>query len=189
MSAKSSIINISEGAIFSLGQSTVDTGIITGATGSLDSTCGGGVYNGGIFTMNGGQITNNNAVKDSDANGGEAVYTTKEFTMNGGSFTNNNAGNPNNAIDFGVGGGIFVRGGEMTLNRGTISHNSAGTGGTIYLYGISNLPGEYATLTLGEGVITKSTTTFQGGGCGSAHLASLQQPRYDIGIWKYSLDC
>ncbi|MGM9886272.1 MAG: hypothetical protein ACI31W_03415, partial [Lactococcus sp.] len=190
MSAKDSIINISESATFSLGQSTDDAGvitlnangigsgeivhnlgtfilnqgIITGATGSLDTTCGGGVFNGGIFVMNSGQITNNNAVKDSDANGGGAVYTINEFTMNGGSITHNSAGNPNNPTDVGVGGGVFVRSGEMTLNRGKISHNSAGTGGAIYLYGISNLPGEYATLTLGEGVITKNTATFQGGG-------------------------
>ncbi|GHV84505.1 hypothetical protein AGMMS50230_01130 [Spirochaetia bacterium] len=115
----------------SSGLFVMESGTITGTL--TASAYGGGVQGGGgIFTMNGGSITDNSAA----SGGGVYVATGCTFTMNGGSITNNTA---NNGVD--GGGGVFVWGGIFNLNppaaKASISGNffSGGSGAQVFVNG------------------------------------------------------
>ncbi|MBS7576789.1 MULTISPECIES: FctA domain-containing protein [unclassified Enterococcus] len=155
--------NGSGALVWNEGSFYLNAGIISGSTGVSDSTTGGGVFNSGYFEMNGGSIRDNKAYGLSGSNGGGGVYTIGKFVMNKGSIVNNSAGHPDEA-SLGVGGGIFIKGGEVTLNGGSIGNNTAGSGGGIYVYGVSNIPGNYATLIINNGLVTENEATLQGGG-------------------------
>lgn len=88
------------------------------------------------FIMNGGEISNNIAVKVKESSGAVHIEGASSFTMIGGLITKNSGS---------VGGGICVvdsnlqRGGleyrtAFIMNGGEISNNSAGSGGGIYSY-------------------------------------------------------
>ncbi|GHV93869.1 hypothetical protein AGMMS50293_01890 [Spirochaetia bacterium] len=111
----------------------------------------GGVYIGGdgIFTMNGGTI--------SDNTGHSAVYvdgygpTTADhgglFTMNGGTISGNT---------YSQGAGVFIaagsgKPGKFIMNGGTISSNTATSGGGVYIYSSGT------TFTMTGGTITGNT--------------------------------
>ncbi len=149
--------------IYNEGNFYLNSGTITGATGILESTTGGGVFNSGFFEMNSGVIRDNKAYPYSGANGGGGVFNIGQFNMNGGSISNNFAGEPYRG-DLGVGGGVFVRQGNFIINGGIIHDNIAGSGGGIYVYGISNIPTQYGKVTLNQALITKNTASLQGGG-------------------------
>ena len=103
-------------------------GMITGGKakhGSISEAHGGGVYNDGSFTMNGGVITGCNA----DGNGG-GVLNHGSFIMNGGAITGCSAKN---------GGGVYNYG-SITMNGGAITGCSATKGGGIYNDNNSNIP-------------------------------------------------
>lgn len=120
------------------GSETVNGGIITGGTGTPDSTygdCGGGIFisDSAELIMNGGsivgcQVTNNRVPK------GGGVYISNanaSFTMNAG------------AHIIGCrachGGGVMVMGGQFTMNGGSIedciveSDDYSGRGGGVYI--------------------------------------------------------
>ncbi|MCB5953519.1 Spy0128 family protein [Enterococcus sp. CWB-B31] len=162
--------------IYNLGNFYLNKGIVRGAIGGDESKTGGGVYNGGYFEMNGGSIQDNIGYGLSGANGGGGIYNIGEFVMNNGSISRNFTGLP---ADFessiGLGGGIFVRNGSITLRGGEITDNAAGSGGGVYIYGISNIAGQYGTATFGNGLITENSATLQGGGvwlCQTGELSS-----------------
>ena len=156
----SGIKNSSGGAVYIDGGtftmengSTVTGGNITGN--------GGGVYvDSGTFTMNGGKISDGNAML-----GGNGVFVNiGDFVMNGGEITECGKGSqPGNgavmiyksASDDGAGrfvmksgkiygnsaeqgAGVFVNGGTFEMSGGSISDNEAigptGSGGAVYVY-------------------------------------------------------
>ena len=100
-------------------------------TGNDNKYNGGAVYvaNDGTFTMNGGEISGNNAV----LGGGVYVYS-GTFNMNDGEISNNTAQS---------GGGVYVANdGTFTMESGTISGNKATVnGGGVYNSGTFNMEG------------------------------------------------
>ena len=155
--------NGSGALVWNEGNFYLNIGIISGSIGVSESTTGGGVFNSGYFEMNGGSIRDNKAYGLSGSNGGGGIYNIGKFIMNSGSIVNNSAGHPDEG-SLGLGGAIFIKGGEVTLKGGSIVNNTAGSGGGIYVYGVSNVPGNYATLILDNGLVTENKATFQGGG-------------------------
>ena len=106
---------------------------------SYHANNGGGIYNIGIFEMNGGTITGNRAISslisNTDVYGqGGGVFNAGTMTMSAGSISSNRAdtgaGGGNKA---GSGGGIAVRGGDTPgktfLTGGSITGNTAGGSG------------------------------------------------------------
>lgn len=93
---------------------------------------GGGVYNTGTFTMDGGTIRNCTAVSRESRGGGVYVATGSSFTMSGGEITGNNAA---------TGGGVGLWGGTFAMSGGTIKNNTAtGDGNEIsMLYGSADI--------------------------------------------------
>jgi hypothetical protein len=108
------------------GKLELRSGYITGNKndGPEGGLCGGvGVNTGGIFTMNGGEISGNSAYEG----GGVLVYQ--------GTFTMNNGVVSGNTVDY-DGGGVFIwEGGIFTMNNGTVSRNTAHEGGGVVIEG------------------------------------------------------
>jgi hypothetical protein len=135
---------------------------ITGNLGINAYTDGGGVlvdYN-GIFTMNGGEISDNNA-----ATGG-GVHVAGTFTMSGGKITEN--------LSRSDGGGVYVGRrwdtnseaylgtGTFTMTGGEISGNNSNSsgGGGVYL------EGNQTTFTMTGGKISGNSAGYPGSGGG-----------------------
>lgn len=149
---------------------------------NVATTNGGAAYvSGGAFSMTGGAMTSNEAA----ANGGAAYLIGGSFDMTGGSITENNAANgagayvtkdtatnaesnftmsgtavmTKNTAANGLGGAVYVNGGDFTMNNGTIggegSANSAKNGGAVYVTG-----GEFL---MNDGNIIYNTATGNGG--------------------------
>jgi len=108
----------------------------------------GAIYSGGVFTMDGGTIRNNNC-----GYYGGALYLSDKyckFTMNGGVITENVSGAD--------GGAILGRGtAELIMNDGTISNNTANT------HGGGMLIQSYATFTMNGGVWDGNSSGGTGG--------------------------
>ena len=116
-------------------------GAVTMKSGSVlrnnRATSGGGVYiDGGIFTMGGGEISNNTSTRNGQYGGyGGGIYVGQYATliMTGGKISNNTSTDSNTN-----GGGVFVYGGTFTMTGGEISNNtSSGSyadGGGVYVY-------------------------------------------------------
>jgi len=141
-------------------------GTISGNTNS--TYYGGGVsINGGIFTMKGGEISDNNAPYGSGVyvvgsgssfimddglisnNSGSGVYVgnNNNFTMNGGEISGNTASN---------GGGVNSSG-NFIMNEGSIFNNTAtSSGGGVYV-------GSNGIFTMNEGYISNNNVTVSGG--------------------------
>ncbi|MCL2558761.1 MAG: hypothetical protein FWE09_09815 [Treponema sp.] len=102
------------------GNFVMNEGVII--TGNVSSANGGGVYNSGTFTMNGGAILNNTLT---GAASGGGLYNGAAFAMNGGEISGNTAGRH--------GGGVFNVG-PFAMNGGEISGNTANgrNGGGVY---------------------------------------------------------
>ena len=149
------------------------TGQSTTSPGAKNS---GAVYvNSGMFTMNGGEISNNTV-----GNSGGGVYVYKGiFTMKDGEISNNTAGTAE-SDGGGSGGGVCIYTGTFTMKGGTITNNTAigGNGGGVYLLSDSNQDtkseftmtgGEISNNTAGSGngggvdVRTNSVFTMSGG--------------------------
>jgi len=124
---------------------TMDGGNIIG---NSIKDCGGGVrVDGGTFTMNGGTINENSAI----GNNGGGVCADGTFTMNGGTISKN-------FTDL-YGGGVSVRG-PFVMTGGIISGNSAAQGGGVNFYGGY----QNHTFSMHGGTITNNTATKYGGG-------------------------
>lgn len=81
---------------------------------------GGAVLNGDQFTMDGGTVQNNKAVRS-----GGAVYNFQSvFTVSGGKLNNNQAG---------AGGAVFVDDSEFTMDGGEMKGNKATQGGAVQI--------------------------------------------------------
>lgn len=86
---------------------------------------GGGVCNGGTFTISSGCINKNRSHKF-----GGGVYTWGgTFTISGGQI-DNNAANKYQATYDCEGGGIYISGGTVTVSGGSVSSNECGTDAT-----------------------------------------------------------
>lgn len=96
----------------------------TTISGSTTTDEGGGVYvnSNSIFTMTGGEISNNRAYS---AGGGIYVKESKQATISGTTISVNTAN-----VD---GGGVFVSDGAMLMVNGTITGNTAQQGGGVYV--------------------------------------------------------
>jgi hypothetical protein len=108
-------VYVGEGGVF-----TMNKGIISGNMNSNEG--GGGVYNAGLFTMNGGTIELNSAPGEDGQKGG-GVYTSGNgtFIMNGGTIRGNAAS---------FGGGVYNTG-SFTMKGGIIAGNGASDGGGV----------------------------------------------------------
>jgi hypothetical protein len=111
---------------------TMNGGEISSNFFSSSYSHGGGVYvASGSFTMSGGTISGKSSYSSSSGGGGGGVYVEGgSFTMSGGTISGNSA-----AASYDDGGGVYVASGSFTMSGGTISGNSAGTysyGGGVY---------------------------------------------------------
>ncbi len=114
--------------------------------GAVNFSGGGGVYvNGGTFTMEDGEITQNYGLKY----GGGVCVISGTLSMSGGEISSN--------IVTGDGGGVYVvAGATLEMTGGVISNNAAtGNGGGVNLSG---------TLTMTGGSISGNTSTVSGKG-------------------------
>ena len=132
------------GGIYNKGTLTLDGGGINGnkATGN-----GGGVYNEGTFTMTGGFISDNWGL---DSYGG-GVYNASgaTFNMTGGNIRSNYASGSN-------GGGVYnASGARFNMSGGSITGNTSAEGSGVYNEG---------TLTMTGGSITGNEADRIGGG-------------------------
>ncbi|MFQ7583824.1 MAG: hypothetical protein ACLRMW_06560, partial [[Clostridium] symbiosum] len=128
-------------------------GIISGNSCPLiGASRGGGVFNSGIFTMEGGEIFGNYAIIS-----GGGVFNAAYFTMEGGKLCGNSSG--------GNGGGIYNAGSERSLfiAGGEISGNfAAGSGGGIYMHPVEGTA-PLITVT-GKSLIADNMAGHDGGG-------------------------
>jgi hypothetical protein len=129
------------------------------------NTIGGGVYVGGTFTMNGGEISGNTAAGGRTVYGG-GVYVNGTFTMNGGEISGNRASGFYDYTDdaYAYGGGVYVAGGTFTMNGGEISGNTASATNTRSGYSSRAFGGGVhvatgGTFTMSNGKISGNTTT------------------------------
>jgi hypothetical protein len=115
---------------------TLGGGLILTGTGNTDPKIRGvNVTEGSTFTMNGGEISGNNA----NHAGGVRVGESSTFIMNGGVISDNYATN--------YAGGVLVRGNStFIMNDGEISGNS----GDLYAGGVFVLDGSTFTMNGGE---------------------------------------
>jgi hypothetical protein len=132
---------------------TMNSGSVKGHL--ADGTDGGGVSNFGIFTMNGGVISDNSTngyyVFPASTRGGNGggVSNSGRFIMNGGTISDNSVGGQ-------VGGGAGVsNSGDFTMNGGEINNNESAYGsGGIETSG---------SFTLNAGKISGNTAAHTGG--------------------------
>lgn len=141
------------------GNLTMESGSsITGNT-SARATHGGGVYNEGTFTMNGGTISRNLARttgtgRNQIGGDGGGVYNKGTFTMNDGTISTNKA--------MSGGSGVYNDSGTFTMNGGTISGNGVQEGSNIVFSGAGVM--NRATFNMYDGTISGNVSTYMGGG-------------------------
>lgn len=154
-----------------------EQGKVTGAYNPCNYGGGVSVKKGGIFIMNGGNITGNRARFGAGVDAGSGT-----FVMNGGSIFGNAASNEGGGVHVSYwkgtctmnggsisentapsGGGVFVYGGTFNMTGGSISENTASYGGGVYM----GYRGTDSTFTMSGGTIIGNTATKHGGGVGS----------------------
>lgn len=123
---------------------------------------GGGVYNDGIFEMEGGVISGHTVTQF-----GGGVYNAEgaTFTLSDGTIQNNTAYDgtgSSTAINTNTGGGVY-NAGTFKMEGGTISYNRAGKGGGIHS-GNPLTGSPAATFTMTGGTIDHNTAEANGGG-------------------------
>ncbi|MDR0492401.1 MAG: hypothetical protein LBH74_02000, partial [Nitrososphaerota archaeon] len=122
-------VYVDSGATLTLSSGEItENNVYTGGT-INDAQYGGGVYNWGTFTINGGTISNNSAYN------GAGVYSIVTCTMNEGTFSENTAA--------GAGGGVANLG-TLKINNGLFYKNQAVNGGGVF-------SGVYSNFTLNNG--------------------------------------
>ena len=136
------------GGVYNYGTFTMEGGEISGNTAGF----GGGVYNdtNSTFNMSGGEISGNTANYD-----GGGVYNDygSTFNMSGGEISGNTAG---------YGGGVYNEGSTFTMKGGEVSGNTAYCGGGVYNNANS-------TFNMSDGEISGNFATDNYGGGGGVH--------------------
>ncbi len=146
-------VYVSQNATFIMKGGSIKANAVGAGAGNYSG--GGGVYvNGGTFTMEDGEITQNNGLKY----GGGVCVISGTLSMSGGEISSNTV--------TGDGGGVYVvAGATLEMTGGVISNNAAtGNGGGVNLSG---------TLTMTGGSIEYNTAASDGGGVYIATNASL----------------
>ncbi|MDE6719770.1 MAG: hypothetical protein K2J68_07955, partial [Treponemataceae bacterium] len=140
----------SSGGVYNEGTFIMTAGIISTNTATYN---GGGVYvNGsGIFTMNGGEISNNTSTYA----GGVFVRNNGTFTMKGGTILRN--------IVSETGGGVSVHTGTVEIKDGTIENNTAAYGGGIFVGNFANTSAP-TTFKMDGGTVSGNNASSDGGG-------------------------
>jgi len=146
---------------------TMADGQISHNTSDDDWHGGGGVFIGGIFTMEGGTISENLA-SSPGRGGGVCVFFEAEFLFKGGLITNNKSEGYTRRgfVGNGGGGGLVVYGDEngktkFTMEGGEISGNTAERYGGAILFNTD--AGGGGTFTMTGGKITGNTARGGGG--------------------------
>ena len=135
------------------GVALVEGGSITATNPNRNAVNGGAVYmTGGTFTLNGetAKITGWNARE----NGG-AIYLGATGDIKG-AFVLEKGTISGNSTETGLGGALYLDGGNATINNGLIQGNRALNGGGAYLNG--------GTLTINDGSFKENIATANGGG-------------------------
>jgi hypothetical protein len=135
-------------------------------TGHKTSSVNGAVYvlnQGSSFTMNGGEISDNESTSTTTGSsvGGVWIGLNSEFIMNGGKIS----GNTRSTTDYGVGGIYGDTGSKITMNGGEISENTGTVGGTG---GVRHVGGTGSSFTMNGGKISGNT----GGSAGGLYIGS-----------------
>ncbi|MEI6101241.1 MAG: hypothetical protein WCP73_05315 [Eubacteriales bacterium] len=128
-------VNVSSGATF-----TMDQGSVLQNAWFRNSSGGSAVYNQGTFTLNDGEIKNNDVRMVSGVNGG-VIYNAGIFNMTSGKITGNTAVSSASG-DCGVYGGVVYNssGATFTMSGGTIGGDGT-EANTANAFGGSNLNG------------------------------------------------
>jgi hypothetical protein len=140
------LVSVQSGGTLELG-----TGAKITANKTSSSSSGGGVYvgSGGIFIMNGGEISGNTmSAVSSSWGGGVYVHSGGTFIMRGGKILDNTASSS--------GGGVYVYGGNFDMSGGEISDNRAAS---------------LSSYSFGGGVFVNSGTFAMSGGKISGNMA------------------
>ena len=156
-----SVLAIDAGGVYNAKDATFT---LTGNAQICENTAlqsGGGVYNDGIFEMDGGVISGHTVTQF-----GGGVYNAKDatFTLSDGTIQNNTAYDgtgSSTAINTNTGGGVY-NAGTFEMEGGTISNNRAGKGGGIHSG--NPLTGSPATFTMTGGTIDNNIAEANGGG-------------------------
>ena len=142
-------VYVSQNATFIMKGGSIKANEVGAGAGNYSG--GGGVYvNGGTFTMEDGEITQNNGLKDG---GGVYVGGSGTLSMSGGEISSNTV--------TGNGGGVYVSADStFTMTSGItapkiIGNEAGGNGGGVYAGGTLNMNG---------GEISGNTATYNGGG-------------------------
>ena len=152
---------------------------------------GGGVFVGGIFTMENGIITKNRS--ELGNGGGVNIGSNGTFTMRVGTISANDAGMTGGGVNLGAsgatmtledgtisgntatmnGGGVGVSTGDFTMSGGILSGNTAtsGNGGGVYVDGTNSI-----FFMHGNGTIKNNTAVLGGG------VYVSNSGRFEIGI-------
>jgi len=156
-----------------------DTNFVMSGGTIYDNTAryGGGAFNGGTFTMSG----NANISGNTAAWGGGVRNDNATFTMNGGTISNNDAIRvfPTSGPDTGgFGGGVSNFNSTFTMNDGIISYNNAisadpdvpSQGGAVSNHGNSDI------FNMNGGIISGNTAV-QGGGVAAGQIFNMSGGR------------
>ena len=146
------------GVYIASGASVIATNSTIGTSGSVNNAVtGGGIYNEGTLTVNGGSIAYNTA-SASGAAAGAGIYSNGTLIIKG------NAVVSNNKAETGWGGGVYndgtftVQAEEGNSNSPSISANAAANGAGVYT------AGENAVFKMGAGTIGGNNASTYGGG-------------------------
>jgi uncharacterized repeat protein (TIGR02543 family) len=177
---------------------------VSGNTRASSYSYGGGVYvNGGVLTLNGGEISGNRAAAAAYSSYGGGVYMDGGvLTVNGGKISGNSVA-ASAPSSYSYGGGVFVNSGVLTLNGGEISGNRASTasynsyGGGVFVNSngtwtmndgkISDNSVSSSTSygALGGGVVVRGTWTMSGGEISGNSASTASTSTYGGGVFMY----
>ncbi len=120
------------GAVFNLGNLTLNRCTVAGSSATGVGVGGGGLYNEGVLTLNDSTVSGNSA---SGYGGGIENYA--------GMLTLNQSTVSGNACDGDGGGGVDIQDGTVSVNQSTVTGNSSssanGVGGVVKFSGIGTL--------------------------------------------------
>jgi uncharacterized repeat protein (TIGR02543 family) len=149
-----------------------DGGSFTMEGGEISDNSEFGVYvNGnGNFSMSGGKISGNSGGAYVHGYFYGGAYVSGSFTMSGGEISSNSGGGAHDIGGVNVGGGVSVDGGNFTMTGGEISGTTAPYGGGVYASGNGNftmsggiISGNISSNGSGGGVHTNGSFTMSGG--------------------------
>ena len=124
---------------------------------NISDGSGGGIFNRGTATMQGGVISGNISGGSENGSGGGILNNGVDavFVIDSGEILNNTAY---------WGGGVANFGGTVIMNNGIISYNEAGFGGGIQNQWFPGDDNSIAYFNLNDGIISFNTANHNGGG-------------------------